>query len=394
MGDALATWLEAHDDDLVALRRQLHARPELGREEFATTELLRSRFEARGLTPYVLSGRAGLWCDIGRMSPDVPVVALRADLDALPLNDEKAVSYRSAVPGACHACGHDVHTTAVLGAGLALAAHDRESPLPGRVRLIFQHAEELMPGGALDVIDEGGLEGVVRILSLHCDPSLDVGQVGLRVGSITAASDKVEVRLSGPGGHTSRPQNTVDLVYALAHVIADSPGALSRIVDPRASLSLVWGAVAAGTAANAIPEQGYARGTVRVLDKTAWDAAPVYVERVVRGIVQTYGAELDFDYRRGVPPVVNDAASVEVLADAAEAVLGPGAVVPTVQSLGGEDFAWYLEKVPGAMARLGTRTPGKSSYDLHQGRFDVDERCIAVASHVLARAALDALTAR
>lgn len=380
------SWLAAHEAELIDVRRTLHRHPELGRQEHATTALLVDRLTAAGLSPTVLAGGTGLVCDVGSGGP---VVALRADLDALPLQDEKDVPYRSQVPGACHACGHDVHTAVLLGTGLALA----QQPLPGTVRLVFQPAEELMPGGALDVLAGGWMEGVAAVYALHCDPSLEVGRIGLRAGPITAAADSVRVRLTGPGGHTSRPYNTVDLVHALATVATGLPDALSRVVDPRAGLCLVWGHVSAGVASNAIPREGVLRGTLRVLDKAAWAAAPELVERLVTGLVTPYGARAAVTYERGVPPVVNDSAATAVLMGSVQTALGPGAGVPTLQSLGGEDFAWYLDKVPGAMARLGVRPPGaERSHDLHQGTFDVDEAAIAIGVRLLSATALAALT--
>jgi amidohydrolase len=369
--------------DLIALRRQLHSYPELGRQEHRTTALLCSVLA--DLKPRVLKGGTGLVCDIGTAGP---LVVLRADIDALPLLDEKDVPYRSQHEGVCHACGHDVHTAVVVGAGLALAAIE----LPGRVRLLFQHAEEQMPGGALDVIDEGLLEGASAIFGLHCDPSLEVGLIGLKSGPLTAAADLVEVHLSGPGGHTSRPHNTVDLVHALASVATGLPEALSRLIDPRAGLCLVWGHIAAGTASNAIPRQGTLRGTLRVLDKDAWERAPALVERLVDELVAPFGAQASVTYERGVPPVVNDAGATSVLSAAVRTVLGPAAAVSTQQSLGGEDFAWYLDHVPGAMARLGVKPVGAAhALDLHQPAFDVDEAAIGVGVRVLVAAALGAL---
>ena len=385
---AVDRWLAAHEPDLVALRRDLHAHPELGRQEHRTTAVLVERLQAAGLSPKVLGVGTGLVCDVGE--GDGPVVGLRADIDALPLQDAKDVPYRSRTPGSCHACGHDVHTSVVLGAGLALAS----LRLPGRVRLFFQPAEELMPGGALDVVAEGWVDDLAAVYGLHCDPSLEVGRVGVKSGPITAAADSVQVRLCGPGGHTSRPHNTVDLVHALATVATGLPDALGRLVDPRAGLCLVWGHIAAGTAPNAIPQEGVLRGTLRVLDRGAWEGAPQLVRRVVDGLVAPYGAVADVTYERGVPPVVNEPAATALLSAAANRVLGHGGVVPTLQSLGGEDFAWFLERVPGAMARLGVRPPGRERpHDLHQGSFDVDEDAIGVGVRVLTAAALAALDA-
>ncbi len=373
--------------ELVAFRRDLHAHPELGRQEHRTTAVIADRLRAAGLSPQVLAVGTGLVCDVG--TGDGPLVVLRADIDALPLQDSKDVGYRSTVAGVCHACGHDVHTTVVLGAGLALAA----SPPPsGTVRLLFQPAEEVMPGGALDVLAEGWLDGAASVFALHCDPSLEVGRVGLRAGPITGAADMLTVRLTGPGGHTSRPHNTVDLVHVLSTLATGLPDALSRLVDPRAGLCLVWGHISAGVAANAIPREGVLRGTLRVLDKNVWQQAPDLVRRLVDGLVAPYGALATVTYDRGVPPVVNEPAANAVLTAAVTSTLGAAAAVPTLQSLGGEDFSWYLEKVPGAMARLGVRPPGtERSLDLHQSAFDVDEDAIAVGVVVLEAAARSVL---
>ncbi|NRQ32268.1 amidohydrolase [Nonomuraea sp. NN258] len=384
----LDAFLAETEQDLVAFRRDLHMHPELAFAEYRTTQRLAERLEAAGLTPSVLPRGTGIICDVG--SGDGPTVALRADLDALPLQDEKDVPYRSTVPGACHACGHDVHTTILLGTSIFLAQQAAAGLLPGRVRLIFQPAEEL-PGGALEVMAQGGISGVDRIFGLHCDPRLDVGQLGLRAGPITSACDKLVVRVSGPGGHTARPHLTADLVFALAKILTELPAALSRRVDPRSSLSLVWGRVAAGSAANAIPDDGVAEGTIRCLDEEAWHAAPDLIKALLESVAGAYGVEAAMEYTRGVPPVVNDEVSVEMLAEAAERALGAGAVAPTPQSLGGEDFAWYLESIPGAFARLGTRSPDGAIHDIHQGTFDVDERAIGMGVRVMAATALTAL---
>jgi amidohydrolase len=390
-GSPLAdAWLRHSGDELVAVRRDLHAHPELGRQEHRTTARLNDRLEAAGLSPKLLSSGTGLVCDVGAGSG--PVVVLRADIDALPLDDEKLVPYRSTSAGVCHACGHDVHTAAVLGAGLALA--EAAGSLEGRVRLVFQPAEELMPGGALDVLADGWLEGVSSVFGLHCDPALEVGRVGLKSGAITAAADVLQVRLTGPGGHTSRPHNTVDLVHVLSTVATGLPDALGRLVDPRAGLCLVWGHVSAGVAHNAIPRTGVLKGTLRVLDKSAWHGAPAMVQRIVDGLVAPYGAHAEVTYERGVPPVVNEPSATALMTAAVRSALGSGSAVPTAQSLGGEDFAWYLDHVPGSMARLGVKPPGQErAHDLHQGSFDVDEEALPVAVRVLVATALAALSA-
>jgi amidohydrolase len=317
------------------------------------------------------------------------VVVLRADIDALPLADLKNVQYASTRPGLCHACGHDVHTTVLLGVALALA----ELPsLPGTVRCVFQPAEEQVPGGGLQVVQEGVLDGAIGAFALHCDPTVPVGQVGLRTGSITAACDRVEVTLRGPGGHTARPQLTVDLVHALGRVVTEVPGLLSRLVDPRSGMSLVWGAVSAGVAPNAIPEAGLLRGTLRVLDRDVWDSAEELVRGVVTQVAAGGGAEVDVEYVRGVPPVVNDPRGVALLRSAAVETVGADGVVQSPQSMGGEDFGWFAERVPIALARLGTHGGGPP-LDLHRGTFDVDERSIGVGVRLMARVALQALAA-
>lgn len=381
----LAAWLSEHGDSLIQFRRYLHAHPDLSGTEQPTAAHIAERLTTAGLHPVMLPKGNGLSCDLGTGDR---LVALRADIDALPLPDVKDVPYRSTVDGVCHACGHDVHTAVVLGAGLALAALGHR--LPGRIRLLFQPAEESLPSGSLDVIDAGRLAGVEEIFAVHCDPRTLTGKVGLRVGPLTAAADFVKVRLAGPGGHTARPHLTVDLVSALARVITEVPALLARRVDVRSALSLVFGAVHSGVAPNAIPQTGHVSGSVRCLDHAAWELAPKLIDQLVHQVVAPTGAVAEIEYVRGMPPVVNHAHSVGILNAAATAALGAEAVVDTLQSMGGEDFSWYLEHARGAMARLGVGRPGEA-LDLHQGSFDVDERSIGIGVTVLAHAAVLAL---
>lgn len=382
----LAIRVASHVPELRSVRRDLHAHPELSWVEVRTTRMLHERLSAAGLEPTVLPTGTGVMCDVG---VGAGVVGLRADIDALPILDSKQVPYASRSPGVCHACGHDVHTAVVLGAGLVLSDMARADELPGRVRLIFQPAEESARSGAHAVIDAGGLDDVDRIYAVHCDPRTTVGQVGLRTGPITASADQLRVRLRGHGGHTARPHLTQDVIYALGQLVTGLPGALSRRVDPRASLSIVWGRVAAGQAANAIPDSGDVEGTIRCLDPSVWAETPALVEELVHAIVSPYGVQVEIDYVRNVPPVDNEESSVDLLAEAVALTEGPEALMGTEQSLGGEDFAWYLATVPGALARLGVRSPDETAQrDLHQGSFDADEDCIATGVRVLVAAAL------
>ncbi|MEV0369863.1 amidohydrolase [Streptomyces sp. NPDC050636] len=376
--------------ELIAFRRDLHMHPELGNQEFRTTAAIRERLEQAGLRPRVLDIGTGLVCDIGTDSGAVgPLLALRADIDALPIPDTKTVAYRSTVPGRAHACGHDVHTTVVLGAGLVLAELARAGLLPRPVRLIFQPAEEVLPGGATDVIECGVLDGVGRILAVHCDPRVDAGRIGLRTGAITSACDRLEVELDGPGGHTARPHLTTDMVTAAARIALDVPALLARRVDARAGLAVTWGRLESGHACNVIPQHAELSGTVRCLDLAAWREAPDLVHAAIDELATLHGAKSQINYVRGVPPVVNEPVSAQLLNDAMAARRGAHTVEDTEQSLGGEDFSWYLEHVPGAMARLGVRPPGEvSRRDLHRGDFDVDERAITVGVEMFTAAAL------
>ncbi|MFJ4864388.1 amidohydrolase [Streptomyces sp. NPDC088748] len=376
--------------ELIAFRRDLHMHPELGHQEFRTTAAIKARLEKAGLRPRVLKSGTGLICDVGTWDGGRPMLALRADIDALPIPDAKThVPYRSTFPDRAHACGHDVHTAVVLGAGLVLAELDRQGLLPRPVRLLFQPAEEVLPGGATDAIESGVLDGVGRIVAVHCDPRVDTGRIGLRPGPITSACDRLEVSLSGSGGHTARPHLTTDLVTAAARVAIDTPALLARRMDARSGMSVTWGRIEAGHACNVIPMHAELSGTVRCLDLNAWHEAPDMIHAAIDEIATMHGAKFEINHVRGVPPVVNDPVITELLREAMGVRLGAESVEDTEQSLGGEDFSWYLEHVPGAMARLGVRTPGDTAKrDLHRGDFDVDESAIGVGVEFFTAAAL------
>ena len=295
----LDSFLARHQDELIEFRRDLHAHPELANAEHRTTRRVALRLAAVGLRPVILPKGTGLIVDIGSESDaqgDRPVVALRADLDALPMQDEKDVPYRSTVPNVCHACGHDVHTTVLIGAGLYLADLAAAGLLPGRVRLVFQPAEEAA-SGALDVLAAGGIASVGRIFALHCDPRLDAGQLGVRSGA-----DHRRLRPDPGARHRARrphgpaaPDHRPGLRPRQDH--HRGAGRLSRRVDPRASLSLVWGRVSAGTVANAIPDAGIAEGTVRCLDDEAWHSAP----DLLKGLIDSVAAGVRAEHRGQLP---------------------------------------------------------------------------------------------
>ncbi|TAK70195.1 MAG: amidohydrolase [Actinomycetota bacterium] len=385
---ALAAFLAGHGDELVGFRRRLHAHPELAGGETETTEAVCERLQLAGLRPEPLAVGTGLTCDVG--ASNGPVVMLRADLDALGMPDGKDVSYRSRVPGRAHACGHDVHTAIVLGAGLVLAQLLPDTG--GRVRLVFEPGEEAVPGGAVDVIAEGRLDGVSAAFGLHCEPKLDVGVIGVRPGPLTAAADLIELTLTGPGGHTARPELTVDLVAVAAELVLQVPSLVAT--RSGGDVLIVFGAVRGGDAANVIPSQVTIRGTLRTHDRAVWGRAEQLLRDAVATVADPLGAGWELAYRTGVPPVVNDEAATQLVAEVGRAVLGHDGVVEAPRSRGGDSFAWYLDHVPGSYVRLGVHDPasGRSRGDLHASTFDVDERAIGYGVQVLALTALAALT--
>ena len=405
--------VEQRAGELTYMRRWLHARPELSRAEHETTAALRERLEVEGLSPNVLSSGTGLVCDLGTTGP---LVALRADIDALAMTDVKEVPYRSNTPGVCHACGHDVHMAVVLGTGLILNELLASQGIEGRIRLIFEPSEEAMPGGALDVIADGWLDGVGGVFGVHCDPKLDVGRVGARIGAITSASDFVGITLHGPGGHTARPALTVNLTDEAARLVRDLPIALQAAVDRYGPVHvpgtgevrfgearLVFGTMHSGSASNVIPAEAELTGSLRTPDPEVSDALSTIVPRAIAEVLATDlrpyetghrgargdGLHWELVHRRGVIPVVNEGQATRTLARAVRLVGGSGALADTPHSWGGDTFGWYLDHVPGCYARLGTHWPGRTEHlELHRPAFDVDEAAIPFGMRVLALTAL------
>jgi amidohydrolase len=398
--------------ELVYMRRWLHARPEVSRLEHETTAALRERLEVEGLAPRVLSVGTGLICDIGT---EGPLIALRADIDALAMHDAKDVPYRSLHDGACHACGHDVHMAIVLGAGLVLRDLTASSRVRGRVRLIFEPSEESLPGGSLDVIADGGMQDVRAIFGVHCDPKIDAGRMGCRIGPITSASHHLAIRMTGPGGHTARPALTVNLADEVARVVRELPGAVQAKVaglvgDPaREEIRLVFGTIHTGSASNVIPASAELTGSLRTPDPGISDELELVLPRALSEVLGTdlrpsddghTGARPDglawhLRHDPGVAPVINDAEATRMFAGAAVVAGGPDAVGDTEHSWGGDTFGWYLHHAPGCYARLGTHRPGSDErLDLHRPTFDVDEGAIPFGTTTMVLTALGMMAPR
>ena len=371
--------------EMVALRRDLHRYPELGWAEHRTTRKVAEHLYALGLEPTIRAQGTGLTVDVGEGGG--PVVGFRADLDGLPVTERTTLAFRSEHAGVMHACGHDAHTAVAVGIATTLS---RMPDLPGTVRFLFQPAEECIPGGAEAMSAEGAGDGLAAVAAFHVDPSLAPGRIGLRIGGITGASARVRIRITGPGGHTSRPHQSVDLGYAAGRVLTELTTLLHQGVDPRDPLVIVFGRVSGGSADNVIPTEIELGGTVRMLNLDLWRTMPKLVEQYVHDLVAPLGASAEVVYERGAPPVVNQALVVDAFDRVGRAVLGDDAVSGTHQSLGSEDFSWFLESVPGALIRLGAALPDRA-VDLHSDTFDIDERCIETGIAVGSAALVDLL---
>lgn len=381
---SIDTWLQQHIEGLIAFRRQLHAHPETAGCEVATTEAISERLSLAGVPARTLSVGTGLIADLAPDARDdqPAAFAIRADIDALAMHDEKDVPYRSQVPGVAHACGHDVHTAIGLGTTLYFAHHPDQ--LPGPLRLIFQPAEERVPGGALDVLGDGGLDGVGAIVGVHCEPKMNVGTIGLRSGPISSAADMACITLHGPGGHTARPELTADLISLGAHVVAELPARVAAELTDRHQVKLVFGAIHAGDAANVIPSTLELRASVRTPLAEVWERLPHIVARALDSLLEGSGATHELLYTHGVPPVVNDPAVTDTVRRAVTREFGSDALYDAEQSWGGDDFSWLTREVPGTYVRLGVHDPNATGQlDLHAGHFDVDERAIALGVRLL-----------
>jgi amidohydrolase len=388
--DALLARAEALRDALVAMRRDLHRHPELAFQERRTAEKGLAWFRELGLEVQEgLAGTTGLVATLDSGRPG-PTLLLRADMDALPIQEETGAAYASATPGVMHACGHDAHVACLLGAARLLV--EQRQALRGRLKFLLQPAEEQPPGGAKVLIEQGGiLAGVDAALALHVYPPLPAGKLGFRAGVLLGYSDRFTIRLHGVGGHAARPHQTVDAVAVAVQVYQALQYLVSRENDPLHPFVITIGALHAGTVANVIPGEARLLGTVRSLDPAINQTLPERLERVVAGVCQATRARYSFEFVRGYPAMVNDEAFTRRAMASVRALLGEDSVVelPTPE-LGGEDFAFFSQRVPSLMFRLGVRNEARGIvHPVHSPRFDLDEAALPLGAAALARIAMD-----
>ncbi|HEY6866689.1 MAG TPA: amidohydrolase [Candidatus Eisenbacteria bacterium] len=371
---------------LTDVRRDLHAHPELAFQEVRTSKLVAERLAALGLPVRTGVGKTGVLATLAGKTPGRTVL-LRADMDALPIEEENAVPYRSQVPGAMHACGHDCHTSILLGVAKRLAAESGN--LRGAVKLCFQPAEEC-GDGANAMIADGALADPRpdAAFGLHVWQDLDLGQVGITPGPFMAAVDEFTVTVRGKGAHAAMPHFGIDPVVCAAHIITALQTIASRNVSPLLEVVVSVTQVHAGTAFNIIPGSASLNGTVRVFDPEVWTTLPDRFTTIARGVAGALGCTAEVEYRRHNRPTVNDPAMSAIAHAAAAEVVGEANVRTDVRTMGGEDFSAFLHHVPGCFIAVGSRNAAKGLvWDHHHPRFDVDEACLGIGAEILLRTA-------
>jgi amidohydrolase len=384
---AIDYYIESHAERWRSVRRHLHAHPEPSREEYGTTRFLAEQLEEAGVPVRIVPSGRGLIA--GREHHDNgPSVAMRADMDALRMQDGKALPYRSTRAGVMHACGHDAHSAMLLAASLALWTQRDALPESTAWRAIFQPAEEVSEG-ALEMIAAGAVENVRAIVALHVDPDLAVGHVGYRMGVLTAACQELHVTIKGMGGHAARPHLSVDPIGVAVQFINSVYQFVPRSVDSRDPVVVTFGCIQGGTSANVIPEQVELMGTIRTLRSRAAGQVEEKIRHIARGLSGASRASIDVTFRRGTEAVVNDPRVTSICAHAAREVVGVANVeeIP-LPSMGGEDFSGYLKQTPGCLLRIGVASEGSPRHFLHTPLFDLDERALAIGAKLLARSAV------
>lgn len=388
--DALLAEARALHEQVVAWRRHLHRYPEQAFKEHETSRFISGVLEKIGQievshpTPTSVLGRL-------RGAKDGPVVAVRADIDALPIHEENDVEYRSTIDGSMHACGHDGHTAIVLGLATLLSRHRAE--LPGEVRFIFQHAEELAPGGAEELVQRGVMDGVDHVIGLHLWSTMPFGKIGLIPGPAMAAPDVFECHIIGKGGHAAAPHETIDPITVGAQVVTTLQHIASRMVDPLDQIVVSVTQFVAGTTFNVIPNSALLTGTVRTFDADLRKQAPNVMERMIKGVCDAHGASYKFSFDFGYRPVVNDPALTAQLLRVAQRTFGEDVVADIRPSMGGEDFSAYQQKAPGVFAFVGARNEAQGIvHPHHHPRFQIDERALDLGLRYLVAATADLLT--
>lgn len=388
MSTEIKALVAKHYEEVVALRRYFHTYPEVSGQEFNTQQKIMEELAVLGLASHV-AAKTGVVADIIGALPG-KTVAVRADIDALPLQDECEQPYRSQNHGVCHACGHDGHIAMLLGVAKVLCAV-RER-LAGTIRLLFQPSEETFDGGASDLIAEGELDGVETIIGAHLWQSYPVGTIGISYGRMMASPDEFTITIQGHGGHASMPHQTIDPIVVGAEIILALNTIISRNIDPIEPALLSVGCFKAGDVYNIIPDTAVMKGTVRSFEEQVRQQIFANIERKVDGICAAAGASYSIDKQFGYSPVINDPSVTAVIAEAACEAQGPGNVLEIKPVMGGEDFSYYQQKIPGAFLFVGSGNSDKGIiYPNHHPKFDIDEQALGYGVEVLVRTALKLL---
>ncbi|MEO3407174.1 M20 family metallopeptidase [Mucilaginibacter sp. CAU 1740] len=380
-------------DDVVATRRHLHANPELSFHEIQTSAYVARKLEELGLEYHKMADTGLVALIQGEKPSDAGnVVALRADMDALPILEANEVSYKSQNPGVMHACGHDAHTSSLLGTASILT--ELKSQFAGTVKLIFQPAEEKLPGGASLMIKEGVLENPkpAAVLGQHVMPLIDAGKVGFRAGKYMASTDELYVTVKGKGGHGAQPQQNIDPVIITAHILTALQQVVSRFADPKSPSVLSFGKVIANGATNVIPNEVYLEGTFRTMDEKWREEAHKRMKKMAEGIAESMGGSCDFNIMRGYPFLINEEKLTNATRGHAEDYLGKENVLDLDIWMAAEDFAYYSQAADSCFYRLGTRNEARGiTSSVHTPTFDVEEDAFKVSTGLMAYLALKQL---
>lgn len=375
---------------VVDLRRDFHKYPELSGEEGRSSAVIADFLRSIEAEVQTFSNHTGV-CGIIRGEHHGPVIALRADMDALPVTEENDVPYKSANPGVMHACGHDAHMAMLLTTAKMLSR--KRGELTGSVKVIFQPAEELSPvGGAGQLIQDGVLDDVEAIFGLHIWPNLPTGQIGIRPGALMAASDRFTVKVLGQGAHAGQPHLGVDAIAMAADIVQGMGRIVSRQLNPLDAATIAVGSIRGGERYNVVAREVVMEGTVRTLGENTRKEIPEKMQRMLTGVTAAQGGNFELNYQFGYPVLNNAEQPVNLVIKAAEGIIGSDSVCTDVKPmLTAEDFSRYLEKVPGAFFWLGCAKIGEKTYPLHNSRFDVDEEAMLLGCKILYQTALDAL---